>query len=142
MPSLIQICVFGTYRYHAWWRSIDGYVDFLIVYDYFLQDGVTPLSSLATFGTYVAIHGGAALTPSLAFTLLALFSILVRIFSIAPLGVQYVSEAIIAMQRLQQLLDLPNGHGLDSSNEKSEVIISWNHSLVIKFVLFVCSDFV
>jgi hypothetical protein len=51
-----------------------------------LQDGVTPVASLATFGAYVAIHGGAALTPSLAFTILALFSILVRLFSIAPLG--------------------------------------------------------
>jgi hypothetical protein len=47
---------------------------------------VTPLASLATFGTYVAVHGGAALTPSLAFTILALFSILVRLFAIAPLG--------------------------------------------------------
>lgn len=45
-----------------------------------------PLASFATFGTFVAVHGGAALTPSLAFTVLALFSILVRLFSIAPLG--------------------------------------------------------
>lgn len=87
-----------------------------------LRDGVTPLASLATFGTYVAVHGGAALTPSLAFTILALFSILVRLFSIAPLGVQFVSEALVAIQRLQQLLDLPNGHGLNSSSEADEVL--------------------
>ncbi|KAG0577462.1 hypothetical protein KC19_5G158000 [Ceratodon purpureus] len=87
-----------------------------------LRDGVTPLASLATFGTYVAVHGGAALTPSLAFTILALFSILVRLFSIAPLGVQYLSEALVAIQRLQQLLDLPNGHGLGSSSETDEVL--------------------
>ncbi|KAG0612580.1 hypothetical protein M758_6G039100 [Ceratodon purpureus] len=87
-----------------------------------LRDGVTPVASLATFGTYVAIHGGAALTPSLAFTILALLSILVRLFSIAPLGVQYLSEALVAIQRLQQLLDLPNGHGLGSSSDTDEVL--------------------
>jgi multisubunit Na+/H+ antiporter MnhB subunit len=42
--------------------------------------------SLVTFGIYVAIHGGAALTPGLAFTVLALFSILIRVYAIAPQG--------------------------------------------------------
>ncbi|XP_024398184.1 uncharacterized protein [Physcomitrium patens] len=85
-----------------------------------LRDGVIPLASFATFGTFVAVHGGAALTPSLAFTVLALFSILVRLFSIAPLGVQYLSEAMVAMQRFQQLLDLPNGHGITNPDEQDK----------------------
>jgi hypothetical protein len=37
-------------------------------------------------------------------------------------GVQYVSEALVAIQRLQQLLDLPNGHGLNSSSD--EVVLN------------------
>jgi hypothetical protein len=56
------------------------------------QDGAIPLVSLVTFGIYVAIHGGAALTPGLAFTVLALFSILIRVYAIAPQGMIFSSS--------------------------------------------------
>jgi ABC-type transport system involved in cytochrome bd biosynthesis fused ATPase/permease subunit len=85
------------------------------------QDGAIPLVSLVTFGIYVAIHGGAALTPGLAFTVLALFSILIRVYAIAPQGVQTVSEALVAIQRVQRLLDLPDGNGFSSPTEAAAV---------------------
>jgi hypothetical protein len=50
-----------------------------------VQDTITPLASLVTFWIYVSIHGG-ALKPAVAFATLAFFSILVRIFSILPIG--------------------------------------------------------
>ena len=37
-------------------------------------------------------------------------------------GVQYCSEALVAIQRLQQLLDLPNGHGLGSSSDETDKV--------------------
>jgi ABC-type transport system involved in cytochrome bd biosynthesis fused ATPase/permease subunit len=85
------------------------------------QDGAIPLVSLVTFGIYVAIHGGAALTPGLAFTVLALFSILIRVYAIAPQGVQTASEALVAIQRMQRLLDLPDGNGFSSPTEAAAV---------------------
>lgn len=36
-------------------------------------------------------------------------------------GVQYLSEAMVAMQRFQQLLDLPNGHGITNPDEQDKV---------------------
>lgn len=72
-----------------------------------LKDGVTPLASLIVFGTYVGIHG--KLSASMSFTVLALLSVLVRVFNIAPAGVQYVGEARVAVQRIQRLLNVPNG---------------------------------
>eukprot|EP00850_Spirogloea_muscicola_P013866 SM000096S24895 [mRNA] locus=s96:433181:441538:+ [translate_table: standard] len=75
-----------------------------------LKDTVTPLASLTTFGIYVATHHG-HLKPSMAFTVLALFSIMVRIFAIAPAGLQFCGEALIACQRLQKFLQLPDGRG-------------------------------
>ena len=39
-------------------------------------------------------------------------------------GVQYLSEALVAIQRLQQLLDLPNEHGLNTSSEANEVVLN------------------
>ena len=39
-------------------------------------------------------------------------------------GVQYVSEALVAIQRLKQLLDLPNRHGFNSSSEADEVVLN------------------
>jgi len=86
-----------------------------------IRDGAIPLVSLVTFGIYVAIHGGAALTPGLAFTVLALFSILIRVYAIAPQGVQTVSEALVAIQRVQRLLDLPDGNGFSSPTEAAAV---------------------
>eukprot|EP00850_Spirogloea_muscicola_P011143 SM000068S20575 [mRNA] locus=s68:197067:208001:- [translate_table: standard] len=75
-----------------------------------LKDTVTPLASLTTFGIYVATHHG-HLKPSMAFTVLELFSIMVRIFAIAPAGLQFYGEALIACQRLQKFLQLPDGRG-------------------------------
>jgi hypothetical protein len=50
------------------------------------KDGVIPLVSLVTLDIYVAIHGGATLTPSLAFTVFALFGIFIQVYAIAPQG--------------------------------------------------------
>ncbi|GJP86641.1 hypothetical protein CLOP_g16639 [Closterium sp. NIES-67] len=74
-----------------------------------LKDSVTPLASLATFGIYVAIHGD--LPPQTAFAVLALFSIMVRIFFIAPTGLQFAGEAVVAVDRLEKFLALPEGQG-------------------------------
>ena len=60
-----------------------------LFYTAYAQDCITPLASLLTFGTYYAIHDGKFMPASQAFTTLALFSILVRTFSIAPLGNSY-----------------------------------------------------
>ena len=58
------------------------------------QDCITPLATLLTFGTYYAIHDGSFMPASQAFTILALFSILVRTFSIAPLGNSYQTISV------------------------------------------------
>ncbi|MCO5605565.1 hypothetical protein L7F22_059748 [Adiantum nelumboides] len=71
-----------------------------------IRDSITPLATLATFGTYLATHKGTFMSPSQAFTLLALFSVLVRTFSIASFGFQVCGEAIIAVRRLQKLLNM------------------------------------
>lgn len=71
-----------------------------------IRDCISPLASLASFGTYYAIHKGKFMTASQAFTVLALFGILSRTFSIAPTGVQAFAEAIVAIRRLQNLLAL------------------------------------
>ncbi|KAH7427040.1 hypothetical protein KP509_10G027600 [Ceratopteris richardii] len=94
-----------------------------------IKDTVTPLASLVTFATYIAIHQGKFMLASKAFTLLALFGILVRVFSIALLGVQSVGEAIVAIKRLKAFMEIPSGHGqkrLDATeihNEKAGNVV-------------------
>lgn len=91
-----------------------------------LRDSVTPLASLVTFGTYFAIHNGSFMEPSKAFTVLALFSILVKTFSIAPLGVQAAGEAIVAIRRLQKLLELDYKN--DMCNQDNHQQVCTEHS--------------
>ncbi|KAH7277454.1 hypothetical protein KP509_39G052600 [Ceratopteris richardii] len=84
-----------------------------------IRDSVTPLSSVASFGTYLAIHNGHFMSPSQAFTILALFSIFVRTFSIATVGFQAAGEAVIAMLRLRKLINM---HTLEkNTSEDNEV---------------------
>ncbi|MCO5568700.1 hypothetical protein L7F22_022399 [Adiantum nelumboides] len=71
-----------------------------------IRDSFTPLASLATFGTYLAIHKGTFMSPSQAFTVLALFNVLVRSFAAASVGFQTCGEAIVAVHRLQKLLNM------------------------------------
>eukprot|EP00897_Mesotaenium_endlicherianum_P011044 jgi/Mesen1/9969/ME000072S09378 len=87
-----------------------------------VKDTVTPLASLTTFGIYVAIHGG-HLQPGTAFTVLALFSIMVRIFFIAPQAKSMpwatwrtcdkrsAPTLLNRFSRLQLFLHLPDGNG-------------------------------
>ncbi|KAI5066080.1 hypothetical protein GOP47_0018704 [Adiantum capillus-veneris] len=85
-----------------------------------IRDSVTPLASLATFGTYLAIHKGTFMSPSQAFTVLALFSVLVRTFSIASVGFQTCGDAVIAVRRLQQLINMDkDDHIILEENEIS-----------------------
>ncbi|CAI5465305.1 unnamed protein product [Closterium sp. Yama58-4] len=84
-----------------------------------LKDSVTPLASLATFGIYVAINGD--LPPQTAFAVLALFSIMVRIFFIAPTGLQFAGEAVVAVDRLEKFLALPDGQGGCSEEKRAEL---------------------
>ncbi|CAI7866834.1 unnamed protein product, partial [Closterium sp. NIES-54] len=84
-----------------------------------LKDSVTPLASLATFGIYVALHGD--LPPQTAFAVLALFSIMVRIFFIAPTGLQFAGEAVVAVDRLETFLALPDGQGGCPEEKRAEV---------------------
>ncbi|CAI5958721.1 unnamed protein product [Closterium sp. NIES-65] len=84
-----------------------------------LKDSVTPLASLATFGIYVAINGD--LPPQTAFAVLALFSIMVRIFFIAPTGLQFAGEAVVAVDRLEKFLALPDGQGGCPDDKRAEV---------------------
>ncbi|KAL2644293.1 hypothetical protein R1flu_011880 [Riccia fluitans] len=80
------------------------------------KDVISPIAALATFGTYVAINDG-ILVASEAFTLLGLFGILVRIYSIVPPSVQYISETAVGLQRMQMLMDLPDGSGPSSPQD-------------------------
>ncbi|CAI5523557.1 unnamed protein product [Closterium sp. Naga37s-1] len=84
-----------------------------------LKDSVTPLASLATFGIYVALHGD--LPPQTAFAVLALFSIMVRIFFIAPTGLQFAGEAVVAVDRLETFLALPDGQGGCPEEKRAEL---------------------
>ncbi|MCO5606131.1 hypothetical protein L7F22_060318 [Adiantum nelumboides] len=85
-----------------------------------IRDSITPLASLATFGTYLAAHKGMFMSPSQAFTILALFSVLVRTFSVSSIGFQICGEAIIAVRRLQKLLNMDkDGHISLLENEVS-----------------------
>ncbi|BBN10831.1 protein MpABCC10 [Marchantia polymorpha subsp. ruderalis] len=84
------------------------------------KDLISPVAALVTFGTYVATNDG-ILSASKAFTILGLYGILVRIYSIAPIGVQYGFEAYIGLQRLQRLLDLPYGHGHSSEEQAAQL---------------------
>ncbi|CAI5974351.1 unnamed protein product [Closterium sp. NIES-64] len=84
-----------------------------------LKDSVTPLASLATFGIYVAINGD--LPPQTAFAVLALFSIMVRIFFIAPTGLQFAGEAVVAVDRLEKFLALPDGQGGCPDDKRAEL---------------------
>lgn len=53
-----------------------------------MQDGVAPAAALVTFTTYVLSHGG-SFSAAKAFTVLGLYTILVRVFSIAPTGADH-----------------------------------------------------
>lgn len=86
-----------------------------------LRDAVVPMASLLTFGTYFVIHKGDFMQPTQAFTILSLFSILLTTFSIAPRGVQTAGEAIIAVKRLQKLLDLDYLNELNIHKDVEEV---------------------
>ncbi|MCO5605571.1 hypothetical protein L7F22_059754 [Adiantum nelumboides] len=94
-----------------------------------IRDSITPLASLATFGTYLAIHKGTFMLPSKAFTVLALFSVLVRTFSNASIGFQTCGEAIIAVHRLQKLLNM------DKDDEISLLEIEVSRNLPEKSIL-------
>ncbi|KAL3697480.1 hypothetical protein R1sor_011556 [Riccia sorocarpa] len=74
------------------------------------KDVIAPIAALATFGAYVAINDE-ILIASKAFTLLGLYGILVRIYSIVPAGVQYMSETYVGLQRMEMLMNLPDGNG-------------------------------
>ncbi|KAJ7566291.1 hypothetical protein O6H91_02G095800 [Diphasiastrum complanatum] len=91
-----------------------------------IKDGLIPLASLATFGTYVSLHGK-MLPPSSAFTVLALFGILVRVFPLASTGVQFAGEAWVAIRRLQRFLELPNGSAFRTKEEMAKMSESKSH---------------
>ncbi|GAQ87187.1 ATP-binding cassette transporter subfamily C [Klebsormidium nitens] len=88
-----------------------------------IKDTITPLASLVTFWIYVSVHGG-ALRPAVTFATLAFFSILVRVFSLLPTGVQFFAESLVAIRRLDSFLALPNGNDKYSSDRSLQASAS------------------
>ena len=70
-----------------------------------IRDIAAPAAALATFSALAASSGG-VLQPVRVFTVMALFNAVLRILSIAPLGLQAAAEAASGMQRIQDLLVL------------------------------------
>ncbi|CAM6097000.1 unnamed protein product [Calypogeia fissa] len=85
-----------------------------------MKDGVAPVAALVTFTTYVFAHGG-TFSAAKGFTILGLYSILVRVYSIAPAGAQALWETKIAARRLHRFLNLPNGNTSSSEREIEEI---------------------
>lgn len=71
-----------------------------------VRDAAAPVASLATFGALAATSPG-SITAARVFTILALYGALIRILSIAPLGLQAASEAGSGLQRVRDVLLLP-----------------------------------
>lgn len=70
-----------------------------------LKDTSTGLAVTATFSIFVATGG--TLKPEVAFPVIGLFNVLMRIMAIGPMGLQASSEAMTGVQRIEKFLLMP-----------------------------------
>ncbi|KAK3250532.1 hypothetical protein CYMTET_40092 [Cymbomonas tetramitiformis] len=70
-----------------------------------LKDTATGLAVTATFSIFVATGG--TLQPEVAFPVIGLFNVLMRVMAIGPMGLQASSEAMTGVRRIEKFLLIP-----------------------------------
>ncbi|EFJ12050.1 hypothetical protein SELMODRAFT_425801 [Selaginella moellendorffii] len=86
---------------------------------YILKDSIVPFACLFAFGAYIYHHK--MLDVTIAFVVLSFFSILARDSICFVYGLPQISNALVAVERLQKVLNLPNSLQTSKSKKTSNI---------------------